>query len=395
MAISYAENAPRTCPACGERFAAEVWMLVDAAERPDLVELLRDERLNLVRCPRCGHEAPAGAPLLLHDGAVRRVYFAAPADAAEHEVREQAQALLYVLVGSLPEDSRLPYLGDVQVEQELAGVRRALLRWERTAGKRTRGQAESAPRPALERSDAPTLLDAVRALVAADSAEDIEAAVAREPRLLSPEADTLLADLADAAYGHGEREVARALAELRQILRDMRGDELPGEPAAEPAAHMPARSGAHTLSDAAFAALMRARSLAELGDAVRDHPALLDPWADDELGARVEAALDDGDDRRASAVEERRDALAGLRAALMTDAAITRAVQDLIRAGDQEDALAQAISNHPALLTDAAHEALFRLAAESRARGDDALAERAVEYRAMLRKVREGLEEAP
>jgi hypothetical protein len=423
MTVSFAENAPLTCPACGRQFTGEVWMLVDAAERPDLVEELRGERLNLVECPHCSHHGPAGAPLLLHDGPGRRVYFAAPADAAEHEVREQAQSLLYVLVGSLPEEARLPYLGDVQVEQELGGVRRAMLRNERRRGAKTANtnsdvahknvaepptvvdpSAASAPQPF---SDTVPLLDAVRALLAADSTEEFEALVAQEPRLLQPEADALLGDLADAAFGQGERDVAEALVELRQTLRDLRGlprgeeeeekrrkEEESNVASALSSSPLLPVSSSSGLSEAAFAAVMRAQSLAELADAVRDHPALLEPWADDEIGARVEAALDEGNDRLASAVEERRDALTGLRDELTRDTIVTEAVRALIRAGDEEDALAQAISNYPVLLTGAAHEALFRLAAEARTRGDDALAERAVEYRAMLRTVRAGLEES-
>jgi hypothetical protein len=161
------------------------------------------------------------------------------------------------------------------------------------------------------------------------------------------------------------------------------------EAAASPASlHAP--SG---LADAAFAALMRAQSPAELAEAVRDHPALLEPWADDEVGARVDAALDEGNDRLAGAIVERLDALAQLRAELTAGGALAGAIHELVRAGEDEDAIALAISGHPVLLTDAGQEALFRLAAEARARGDDTLAERAVEYRAMLRTVRDGLED--
>ncbi|MFL5800277.1 MAG: CpXC domain-containing protein, partial [Roseiflexaceae bacterium] len=125
MSLSYSENVTLTCPTCGQGFAAEVWMLVDAAERPDLAEALREGVLNVVGCPHCGNRSPAGAPLLFHDGTSRRVYFAAQPSVAEHELREQAQSLLYRLVGGIPEEQRHPYLGDVQVEQEIEGVRRA------------------------------------------------------------------------------------------------------------------------------------------------------------------------------------------------------------------------------------------------------------------------------
>ena len=73
MSISYSENTSLTCPACGQDFAATVWMLVDAVERPDLADALREGTLNVVACPHCDYNGPAGAPMLFHDPAKRRV----------------------------------------------------------------------------------------------------------------------------------------------------------------------------------------------------------------------------------------------------------------------------------------------------------------------------------
>src|SRR5512138_747865 len=134
MPISHSEYIDLTCPSCGARFETEAWTLIDAAERSDLAQALREGSLNVATCPKCGAPSPAGAALLLHDPAGRRVYFAVPPNVGEHVWRERAQELLYQLVGSLPEDERRPYLGDVQVEQELDGVRRALLRNDRRRG---------------------------------------------------------------------------------------------------------------------------------------------------------------------------------------------------------------------------------------------------------------------
>ncbi|HWQ13011.1 MAG TPA: CpXC domain-containing protein [Roseiflexaceae bacterium] len=411
MAISHSEIAALTCPSCGARFDAAVWTLVDAAERPDLMDALRAGTLNAVPCPRCGRTSQAGTPLLLHDPVRRRVYFAAPSGAAEHEVREQVHALLYTLVEGLPAEARLPYLGDVQVEQELEGVRRAVLRRERRpggGGHRPEGggrgiEAAATPpqRSTLDVQPSP-LLDAVQSLLAADSAEEIEAVIAQHPQLRDPAADAAIAGLADIAFAQGERDVAHALAEARQILRDLRLGTADLEPrdvrraaaSSAPGAQSSILSPQSSLSDAAYQALMRAATPADLADVVRDHPALLEPWADDALGLRAEAALDEGNERLAQAVEARRDALAELRAALTDEHELGCAIQELLRAGDREEALARALSDHPVLLTDAAQESLFRIAAEARARGDDTLAKRVVERRAMLRTVRDGLEES-
>ncbi len=41
MANSYTETTSLTCPHCGESFAAEIWLIIDAAERPELVEKIK------------------------------------------------------------------------------------------------------------------------------------------------------------------------------------------------------------------------------------------------------------------------------------------------------------------------------------------------------------------
>ncbi|HEX9374107.1 MAG TPA: CpXC domain-containing protein, partial [Roseiflexaceae bacterium] len=238
MPISYAEYARLSCPACGAGFDADVWTLVDAAERPDLAQALRDGALNVATCPRCGYAGPAGAPLLFHDPVGRRVYFAVPPGVDEHAWRERAQSLLYLLAGSLPEEDRRPYLGDVQVEHEVDGVRRAILRRER--GRRSdratgrpgdrapeapvvRDVVSSPPRPVAPPPEDPSeLLAAIRALLAADSEAEFAATVAANPRLLSDEGDAAIAQLADLAYDQGERDVAAALREARVTLARMR-----------------------------------------------------------------------------------------------------------------------------------------------------------------------------
>src|SRR5215213_4821399 len=137
MPISQSDYTGLACPACGAHFETEAWTLVDAAERSDLAQALRDGILNLATCPKCGTQTAAGTALLFHDPGGRRVYFAVPPDVGEYAWRERAQELLHQLVANLPEEERRPYLGDVQVEQELDGVRRALLRHDR---RRSRGQ---------------------------------------------------------------------------------------------------------------------------------------------------------------------------------------------------------------------------------------------------------------
>lgn len=420
MAISYSENATLTCPSCGQQFAAEVWMLVDAEEQPELAHALREGTLNVVTCPHCGHRGPAGAPLLFHDPANRRVYFAAPPGAAEHELREQVQSLLYLLIGSLPMEARHPYLGDVQVEQDVAGVRRAVLR-QQGARRRPRGEGpvealRASPGPAaparsagdhvgaarppdVPSADSSPVLTAIQALIAANNAAEFEAVVDEHPVLLTAAADATIAQLSAVAFDQGQRAVAEALQEARTLLAELRASREDTHKTTEPGAREaaapappPSPSPVPQLSAAAYQALLRVSSPDELLEAVRDHPTLLEPWADADLATRVEAALDAGNERLARGIEERREILAELRAEFTGQAPLLQAVQALLQA-DEEDELAQVLMEYPILLTDAAQDALFKLAAGARAQGDEQLAHYAIECRAMLRKVREGLED--
>ncbi len=71
MANSYAQNASLTCPQCGRPFDAEIWLIVDVSERPDLADKMRSGSLHEVACPSCGHTGQIDAPvlvLLAHDG---------------------------------------------------------------------------------------------------------------------------------------------------------------------------------------------------------------------------------------------------------------------------------------------------------------------------------------
>jgi CpXC motif protein len=416
MAISYSEKATLTCPTCGESFASEIWMLVDAGERPDLAHALREGTLNLVSCPHCGYHGPADAALLFHDPENRRVYFAAPPGTEEHEWREQAQALLYLLVDNLPEEARRPYLGDVQVEQEVEGVRSAILRRE---GARRRAPGAGPvqtlspsplahgiahhvvdPAPPEPVTELPPIFAAIQALLAANSAEEFAALVDEHPLLLEPSADAAFAQLMEAAYDQGDRVIAEALHEARATLAELRashaGVRAPGQPAAASAPDQRAdlAEPQTQLSDAAYQAFLRASSADELIIAVRDHPVLLETWADAELAARTEATLDEGNDRLARSIEERRDILAELRAELLGQESIRAAIQALLHATADEDELAQILDDYPILLTDAAQEGLFSFAAEARTQGDQRLAEWALECRAMLRAIRDGLEES-
>jgi hypothetical protein len=407
MPISQSDYIDLICPSCGARFETDAWTLVDAAERSDLAQALREGSLNMATCPKCGAQTAASIALLFHDPAGRRVYFAVPPDVGEHIWRERAQELLYQLVASLPEDERRPYLGDVQVEQELDGVRRALLRHDRRRGARVQetGHSEQrgpiaspqpttpSPQPPAVSSDSAALIEAVRALLAADSEAEFSAVLSENPALLDDDADLAVRDLADLAYATGEHDVSAAVRELRVVLARRRaGDDQTTTDDRPSTSDLQLRPQSSALSDSAYQALLHAASADALLAATRDYPALLETRGDSDLAARIEAALDERNERLARTIEARREGLADLRTQLSQHTALLHAIQALL-AAEGEDAVAGILSTYPILLTDTAQEALSSRAADALAHDDHELAAQATSCQALLRTVRAGLEE--
>lgn len=337
MPISRAEQISYTCAACASTVWAEVWTLVDAAERADLAQALAAGALNMVSCSHCGDQMQLNVPLLFHDPVNSRVYFAVPPYTDQHRWREQAQTLLYELVASLPEDARRPYLGDVQVEHELDGVRRAVQRHTRYRRGRVPAQTQSTnSQPEVvavpERATSPEqqhsapghppsslLFEAAHALLRANDIAEVKAATIAYPLLLSDAGDQLLRQWADDAAGQGDRELVTALQEMRRLLNRMRTSHDDGgwlAPSVEPQKDNTALSQpteiSSLLTPESYQALLQCASQEELLKVVRTYPLLLEPQIDEELLGLAEAALDEGNERLAFLIEDRREQLASL-----------------------------------------------------------------------------------
>ncbi|MCX7792352.1 MAG: CpXC domain-containing protein [Chloroflexaceae bacterium] len=404
MPVGYQESTELACPACDVAFEASVWLILDAQEAPEAVVALRRGELNVVTCPSCGHRGPAGAPLLFHDAVRRRVIFAPAPGAPEYVWRDQARDLHALLVGSIAEEQRRPYLGEVDIVQDLAGIARLLERRERrpsesaprphpqVAGEAVAGHVAEATPGAVRPEDRPPLLVAVEAMLAANAPEEFEAVLASHPILLDPSSDLALAQLIEVALEQREFAIADGLRNARALLARLteasRGQVAPPAPAPL----------LDELPDAAVQALLRARTEAELEAACVEHPALLRPETDGLLARRVDQALDEGNERLAHALEERREALARRHPAATTGAPVADAASldeaiEALLVAEGEEALVEALDRYPVLLEEAAAEALWQFAAEARASGDEELARYAVACRELLRRVRADLEQ--
>jgi hypothetical protein len=415
MLISHREQTSLTCPACGGGFAASLWLILDAQEHPEQVAALRQHHLNVVECPHCGRRGPADTALLLHDSAARRVLFAAPVGVPEHAWREHARDLHAVLVGSIAPEARHAYLGEVQITQDIAGIAHALEKDARRQARPASGEPPpvvSVPEPAAapEPGEQPPdlVIEAVHGLLLLEGTEGLPDLLQRYPVLLTPAADEALEQLADVAVDQREHDLADALHRARVLLNRARTGNAaidgtlagsPEAPPAEPAAPAaPAPAAPPDLPGELYNALLRAQTPDELRQVAQQQPTLLEPWVDAALSQTINSVLEEGNERLAATLEERRELLADLRAAAPVDAVPPAAAPDTLHdaveallSADDEEVLAQVLLEYPVLLTSEAENALWHLSAEARSQGDEELATYAVECRAMLRRVREGL----
>ncbi len=98
MTISLAQPATLTCPACSAAFTADIWLIVAAAERPDLVERIRAGSAHAVTCPQCGQTHSMDAPLLIfRPNAEPPILFSPAQQTSREEDEQQAAALIAAL----------------------------------------------------------------------------------------------------------------------------------------------------------------------------------------------------------------------------------------------------------------------------------------------------------
>ena len=124
---SLSETLDLTCGRCGRALAFDLWLIVDAGERPDLLDRARAGALHTVSCPVCGPQGEVDAPLLLYlpnhnpaTGQPPLIFSPAQQTSAEQD-QQMAVGLLRELAGRLGAAWQDAWLAQV------ASVRRELL----------------------------------------------------------------------------------------------------------------------------------------------------------------------------------------------------------------------------------------------------------------------------
>ncbi len=333
MTISYREERTQTCPHCNATYRTEVWLILDAQEQPAEVEMLQQAQAYQITCPRCGGLHHARVPLLLHHAAIPCVLFAPAPDSAEHSWGEQARTFLQLLIERLPPPQRQPYLGEVQLAQDVAGLARLLRRMQQrqtravdtdtpTTAPPQMGHPPAETREAVSPAGATTESDprydqevwnAVQTLLGADSIQEFRAIVGEYyPFLLNQESDHTLRHIADTLFEQRQYELAEHVATLRHLIQELRSG--PTE-SLEQTEDRPGTTSNQSMviPTEAYMALLEAETWAALVEATHTYAVLLEPWVDGVLHEYMNQAVDEGYEHLAIVLEQRREVLWKLR----------------------------------------------------------------------------------
>jgi CHAT domain-containing protein len=212
MAHSYAQHIQVTCPECEQHFEAEVWLIVDTQERPDLLQRIQDGSLHQVTCPHCGKELGQGdAPLLLFRPDQEPAILFSPAQGTSQEQdREQAAGLLSRLHDSLGDAWQ-----DEWLSQGLHSVARPMLAAALSDDPQAYARLEEQAQHALEHAP---LLQTLDQFIRASTWTESRHFLIQHPELLQDEAAELLAHLVRAAEAKDDQDILRVLQEHQALL---------------------------------------------------------------------------------------------------------------------------------------------------------------------------------
>lgn len=210
---SQQETATLNCPTCGKPFDANVWLILDRQERPDVVKTLLDGELNVARCPHCGVEGGIAHPLLFHDAERQQVLVAMPLTVQGMDAaRELVGDLLERFLNTIPDAERQPYMGDIELVPEVDGLRALLI--EQTLADDER---------ALDQLTAIALQD----LLNVGDELDFQRVIAQHRTLLlTPRAEEALDQIFRGARRSKDRDTQRRAQEAKAVLGRLRSNVL-------------------------------------------------------------------------------------------------------------------------------------------------------------------------
>jgi hypothetical protein len=198
MERSFAQTIELTCVGCGQPFTSDVWLIVDAAERPDLVAQIEVGKLHLVQCVHCGTPYPVEAPLLFHDSVNQTLIFTPQEHSTPEEAQATARQLGQFLISRIPIAERHVYLATAQIVPDWEALRHAVM------GARVQEDELSL---------------ALSALMEASSTAEIQDVAAAHRVLITPEALEQLNEYVRRLRADQHHATAEALAQRIEIIQ--------------------------------------------------------------------------------------------------------------------------------------------------------------------------------
>ncbi len=237
MAVSFSQQTNLTCPECEAQFSGEVWLIVDASERPDLLQRIREGTLHDMPCPN-GHTRTVDAPLLLcRPDQDPPLLFSPARETPEEQDRQQAEGLVGLLRQRLgdswqdgwltpglsvtPRDLLPAALSDdpQSALRELVERARAGVEHLRQENPQAYARLEEEAKKSLE-SD--PLVQTLFSFIQCNTWDQSRRIVEAHAELLTDEADALLGQLLDGARQLKDHNAARTFAEHRALLQRCR-----------------------------------------------------------------------------------------------------------------------------------------------------------------------------
>jgi CpXC protein len=225
---SYRQDVSYVCGACEHHGMRPTWLVVDAADRPDVLEDVVAGRMQTFACDNCEAPITRTTSLLVLSGRASQPLFAADPGADARLTQEQLMVSLsaafrdqqvdrYPGVLPIPHDL-LPVAAGRDVDDDLEASR---------AGTFSAGTVELQRYGDWLAEIGPArfharVKEAVTELTGAGDAAAFAAVVRRRPELLSDEADALLGALQDVTVDEGQPEMERRVEQWRFLLRRCR-----------------------------------------------------------------------------------------------------------------------------------------------------------------------------
>lgn len=226
MPLSASQPASLTCPQCNAPFNVEVWLTVDAGERPDLAARCRDGSIHVVTCPN-GHSGMLGAPLLYHDRAKQQLFLAYPPGMPEAEIQSAGNQLVQKLRSQLlilPGSSYLDMPRAVPLELLSAAIEDRL----EEAMAELQAQAEALQNdPVIGAAmrvlqEHPALVETILAWMNLDVWQDSKIFLEARADLITDDAEQVIRAMLDLARAQNDADATDDLTVHGEILRAAR-----------------------------------------------------------------------------------------------------------------------------------------------------------------------------